>query len=270
MKKLNFITSINILMLTAILLSATAQAKNDKDERYGKRDRTLVGTPGPMGPTGPQGPQGVVGPAGANGITGTAPGDMQYWNGSAWVLIPVSENNTVLKNCNGIPTWVVAHCGNFEIGDIGPGGGMVFLITDELGLHGLEAALHDSQVSSWGCYGTDIVGTSESVGDGLANTDKIIAGCSDDNTAAKLARNDYSNVLREWYLPSLGELSAMYMAIGQGANPPHWNLGGFANKVYWSSTQDDNNNAWFVNFSDSSQAIPDKNSVLNIRPIRSF
>jgi hypothetical protein len=71
---------------------------------------------------------------------------MQWWNGSAWVMIPVGANNTTLKNCNGVPTWVIAHCG-FLIGDTGPAGSIVFYLTDATGLHGLEAAPVD-QVQS--------------------------------------------------------------------------------------------------------------------------
>ncbi|MCG3165835.1 MAG: hypothetical protein POELPBGB_01610 [Bacteroidia bacterium] len=100
----------------------------------------INGTNGADGATGPQGAQGVTGPAGANGIAGvtgatgatgatgpagvngtngatgatgpagafqngTSPGDMLYWNGSQWTRIPIGQNNAVLTNCNGVPTW---------------------------------------------------------------------------------------------------------------------------------------------------------------------
>jgi hypothetical protein len=34
-----------------------------------------------------------------------APGDMQYWNGTRWVIIPAGPNGAVLTMCNGIPAW---------------------------------------------------------------------------------------------------------------------------------------------------------------------
>jgi len=37
---------------------------------------------------------------------GTASGDMLYWNGSAWVRIPVGTDGQVLKLVSGVPTWV--------------------------------------------------------------------------------------------------------------------------------------------------------------------
>ncbi len=42
----------------------------------------------------------------ANGNpTGNTPGDMQYWNGTKWVLIPAGANGATLTMCNGVPTW---------------------------------------------------------------------------------------------------------------------------------------------------------------------
>lgn len=45
---------------------------------------------GPRGPAGPQGEQGPEGPPGPAGSfpSGSAPGDMQYWNGTQWIMIP--------------------------------------------------------------------------------------------------------------------------------------------------------------------------------------
>ena len=71
--------------------------------------------PGPIGATGPQGPQGVAGTNGTNGTNGTFPpgtvaGEMNYWNGTAWVTVapgvslPGNQVQT-LGFCNGVPTW---------------------------------------------------------------------------------------------------------------------------------------------------------------------
>ena len=74
------------------------------------------GTPGPQGltgATGPQGDQGIQGPNGAQGIQGpagtfppgTVAGEMNYWNGTAWVTVAPGTNNQNLTFCNGVPTW---------------------------------------------------------------------------------------------------------------------------------------------------------------------
>jgi hypothetical protein len=39
------------------------------------------------------------------GVTGNNPGDMQYWDGKEWVLVPVGSNGQVLTLVNGVPTW---------------------------------------------------------------------------------------------------------------------------------------------------------------------
>ena len=47
------------------------------------------GTPGPIGATGPQGDIGPVGPTGPTGTfpPGTVAGEINYWNGTAWVTV---------------------------------------------------------------------------------------------------------------------------------------------------------------------------------------
>ncbi|MFT3682050.1 MAG: fibronectin type III domain-containing protein [Ferruginibacter sp.] len=39
------------------------------------------------------------------GITGNSIGDMQYWDGKQWVLLPAGINNQELSICNGTPVW---------------------------------------------------------------------------------------------------------------------------------------------------------------------
>ena len=80
-----------------------------------------VGAKGATGATGPQGPIGATGPKGATGATGpqgpagtmpagTAIGDIQYWDGSAWKLLPKGADSAILTVCNGVPTWTTSGC----------------------------------------------------------------------------------------------------------------------------------------------------------------
>jgi len=73
------------------------------------------GTPGPQGPQGIAGTNGTNGTNGATGPAGTFPpgtvaGEMNYWNGTAWVTVapglslPGNQALT-LSLCNGVPTW---------------------------------------------------------------------------------------------------------------------------------------------------------------------
>ena len=54
----------------------------------------------------------LIGPKGSF-PNGTNPGDMQYWNGSLWQMIPKGLDEQVLTISNGIPKWV-NNSGSFE------------------------------------------------------------------------------------------------------------------------------------------------------------
>lgn len=70
-------------------------------------------TPGPKGDKGDQGVQGFDGLEGAPGATGPAgsfppgnnPGDMEYWNGTHWVVVAGGSEGQNLTFCNGRPIW---------------------------------------------------------------------------------------------------------------------------------------------------------------------
>ena len=232
-----------------------------------KGDKDVESDIGPMGPQGPQGIQGIIGLTGAAGAAGTGPvgtatGDMQWWNGIAWVMIGVGANNTTLKNCDGIPTWVAGQC-SFLIGDTGPAGGKVFYVTDNTGLHGLEAAPIDQATSVWGCYPASIVGArGNAVGTGAANTAAIVAACSEANTAAKIADAYALNGYTDWYLPSKDELNLLYQQKTV--------VGGFAGSDYWSSTEGNSSYAWLQGFNNGYQNGYSKNYSLPVRAVRAF
>ena len=249
----------------------------------------LTGLNGKAGATGPKGIQGPVGPSGAKGETGLTGargpaglpqagnnlGDMQYWDGSQWQIVQVGTNNTTLKVCNGVPKWVQVNC-SFQIGDKGPAGGIVFYLSDNTGLHGLEAApadIIDSKGNSdfaWGCYTnwTLVFGAkATAVGTGAANTAAIVSACNELNTAAKMADNYTFNGYSDWFLPSQDELNLLY---GKKSI-----VGGFVNFSYWSSSeQGDQGNAWAQGFDTSGQWSGQygngKDNAYLVRAIRSF
>jgi len=59
---------------------------------------------GPQGQAGLTGPQGPTGPAGSTS-SGTNPGDMLYWTGTQWSMVPGGNYGQGLYYCNGVPTW---------------------------------------------------------------------------------------------------------------------------------------------------------------------
>jgi len=166
-----------------------------------KGDIGATGATGVKGDTGATGATGAKGDTGATGSfpTGNALGDMQYWNGTAWVMLPGS-NGATLKFYNGVPTWT------YRIGDDGPAGGKVFYVTDG-GAHGFEAAPVDQASGQWGCMGTPIGAIGRDVGEGSQNTADILAGCPTLGIAARIAEEYSLNGYDDWFLPSQRELN---------------------------------------------------------------
>jgi len=207
-------------------------------------------TPGPQGEIGDAGASGAKGMTGATGqngadgvmYDGAFEGDMQYWNGNAWIMITApAVNADSLSFCDGQPTWTQVGCPAvvYEVGDTGPAGGIVFYVSNE-GLNGLEAAPVDQGSAEWGCRGERIqFALNNDIGAGKANTDHIMAhscittpeygGVTMD--AANLTREYSLGGYSDWYLPSRNELDIMLRNF-------HYNkLGGFAYQSYWSSYQ---------------------------------
>ena len=88
----------------------------------------------------------------------------------------------------------------------------------------------------WGGFGTDIPGldnqtyaTVEGDFNGTANTNAIVGALGEGAYAAKLCYDLSFNGCEDWYLPTVGELVAMYQQLG-----PAWQL---ENKNYWSSNE---------------------------------
>ena len=146
-------------------------------------------------------------------------------------------------------------------------GGIVFYL-DSTGQHGLVCAPSDQGGFLWGCWGTNIAGTSTAMGTGQMNTNLILSGCSEGPIAASVCDNLVLNGYSDWYLPSLAELQLM------GTNLHAQGIGGFiSNSAYWSSSQLNSNYAWVLTFNVSGVSTGNyaKNSFANqVRAVRAF
>lgn len=131
--------------------------------------------------------------------------------------------------------------------------------------HGLIVTPNDIGTAEWGCYGTDISGTSTAYGSGNSNTTAILLGCGMSGIAAKICGDLTMGGYDDWYLPSRDELIKLFnykIAIG-----------GFVSGYYWSSSQYNANSAWFINMGDGSVnwlGFGTHYPFVNVRPIRSF
>jgi hypothetical protein len=211
--------------------------------------------------------------------SGSTTGDMQYWNGTAWVVIATTLNEgAVLQMISGVPTWI----GGTPppppaIGDLRDGG-VVFWVDGNGG--GLVCALSDYATQiEWGCYNSDLpsvpnvaynggnpVGAGAEIGDGEFNTTSILADCP--TAPAALAARSYG---AEWFLPSINELKEIY--INKATLEAVSGFTAFSNNYYWSSTEFDNYNAWFQIFDNDYngyQSDGSKDTLYIVRAVRAF
>ena len=182
----------------------------------------------------------------------------------------------------------------YAIGDTGPGGGLVFLISGGLTYEMAPktwsgSSSDDTPTLAW-CSDTStsivgVVGTL--VGTGSANTTAMLAlPCT---SGAAFSADAYAGGgLTDWFLPSKDELNAMcYYSRNLSASPDptdscYATSGtsqdgtfaagsfGFASDRYWSSSQYDAGNAWIQNLVNGYPFYDLKSNSLRVRPVRAF
>ena len=190
------------------------------------------------------------------------------------------------------PTTTIAR--TYQVGDAGPGGGMVFYDAGTKQLWGryLEVAPTDYQVNGlrasveWGCYETLTGVTATAIGAGKDNTDMIRSKqCAAAGIAADVA-NKYSTstaAAGQWFLPSMDELNelckiysngrtdtAQYESNQNGCTGSTSPTGGFAAAYYWSSSDSLAGHAWGENFGYGIQTNVRKDTASFVRPVRAF
>jgi hypothetical protein len=202
---------------------------------------------------------------------GDTQGDMQYFDGSDWALVPAPTDTTtthILSIINGQPSWQPT---SFSIGDTGPAGGFVFYVTDG-GLHGMEAAPVDQSTGAeWGCSGSAIEGADGTdIGTGADNTNDIIDGCATQGIAARVAKDYTLNGYGGWYLPSKDELNLMWEILADPDSVNSNNLAGFGTGRYFSSSEKNPGAAWGQRFGNGTGKGIGKDTERYVRAVRVF
>lgn len=168
----------------------------------------------------------------------------------------------------------------YSIGDFARGG-IVFWV-DETGQHGLVCAKEDQSSGVRWYAGTN--GYTRAKGDGVysgkANTVIIIAAQvaigDDGNTYAaricnELQITESGITYGDWYLPSKFEVNLMHINKATINTTASANGGSnFSTGTYWSSTEFDNNNAWYQFFLNGFQNYYNKSNTSNVRAVRAF
>jgi hypothetical protein len=194
-------------------------------------------------------------------------GQMQYFNGTAWV-------DMVGNAPAGVYTPAV--------GEAYQGGKVAYILVsgdpgyDATTPHGLIAATTDQSTGIQWCnncnpnnggYQSSTGATRTEIGLGLTNTNTIIAiqGPTSTSYAAGLARAYNGGGYTDWYLPSKDELNKLYLNKAL--------IGGFDYRPYWSSTElvsGPQSWTWAQVFGNGNQDYYNKFATNFVRAIRSF
>ncbi len=203
-------------------------------------------------------------------------GKKLIWNKGVKVSTPKLVVTPTSTPAAGITCPVKGKC---EIGNKGPGGGIVFYVAPTPQSWGqyLEVA-----PATWNGTSTDprvlwcdvrdvslvstvtdpefkkLIGTE--IGKGKWNTQLMTAFCK--SGVANLASAYRGGGKSDWFLPSKDELNQMYV------NKP--TIGDFASGSYWSSSEDSASKAWAQYFRIRYQYDANKADTVHVRPVRAF
>ncbi|HEY9425862.1 MAG TPA: beta-L-arabinofuranosidase domain-containing protein [Gemmatimonadaceae bacterium] len=164
----------------------------------------------------------------------------------------------------------------YEIGDVGPAGGLIFYINPDHRRDGwryLEAAPFDQSLGAkWGCFRRPIPGAAgTAIGTGLQNTKDILAACAEPGSAADLCAQLNVSGIRGWFLPSMDELAEMYRNLKAAGIGDFRDAGMVDNCQYWASTQNDADMAGHIDFADNGRRHgDDKDFPRRVRAIRAI
>ena len=207
-----------------------------------------------------------------------------------------ANNGTGGWTCGRSMTWartpVAASSGGgsvtYALGDIGPGGGLVFLISGGLTYEMAPKTWGANETTgiAWCSDTTNSVSTNDAIGTGSANTTAMLTTAGSFVACTSSAPNAVDAYagggLTDWFLPSKDELNAMCNYSRNPTTPPTgactgaqdgtFSTGtyGFASAFYWSSSQLNASSAWLQHFDDGNLLNANKNSTLRVRQVRAF
>jgi hypothetical protein len=168
----------------------------------------------------------------------------------------------------------VQSASTYQIGDIGPAGGIVFYdrFSSAGGWRYLEAAPQvTEQELAWGRF-VNFDGTTTAVGGGKRNSELIVQAEKNLVTAARFCADLEYGGHDDWFLPSKDELDLMYKNLKAERQ------GGFSSTIYWSSSYSGgwDSGPWRQDFGDGVQRFDSiwsgsgGSNAYRVRAVRQF
>ena len=161
------------------------------------------------------------------------------------------------------------------VGDIGPGGGIVFITPETEGNTRPDYYLEAAPLNGFAAENCADGKNDAEIGTGKSNTEIAGKSCrsGDELNAMQLADNLVFNGLDDWFLPSQDELVALSQSKDLFNCPANGLCStNFTAETYWSSTFSADGEPVALNFAtaDSQPAAADRASNFGVRPVRAF
>ena len=172
-----------------------------------------------------------------------------------------------------------------QVGDYRDGGVVFYVAPSPTDLNGdgnddtgLVCAVEDqSSGIKWDSNGTDTTFPTGAygvgIGTGSSNTSIVINQqiSAQTNYGVALAANYNGGGFNDWFLPSKDELNKMYDNKSTINTTAISNAGeAFANKSYWSSTEDNQDQSFIQSLDFGGQIPSAKNNLFRVRAVRAF
>jgi hypothetical protein len=148
------------------------------------------------------------------------------------------------------------HAGGYVFFNDGKGGGLAASKSDQ--------AASQIWIEGGAAFLTRNRNTSPEIGTGLANSYAIVSQDNHTGSAAQVCIDHNDGTYHDWFLPSKDELHLIYTRLKKIG------VGGFADYVYWSSTEEYTITAWTQHFKDGAQHAYDKDLKYHVRAVRAF
>ncbi|MBN1533799.1 MAG: IPT/TIG domain-containing protein [Spirochaetes bacterium] len=218
-------------------------------------------------------------------VTGNFGGLEKSGSFKEWNTLPggggdrYNMGETFTMGSTDVKLYAIYHTAYYKLRDVGPAGGLIFYVASDYskGWRYLEAAPADVGPGVYGCEGAVFGATATAPGEGLGNTNIIVAKCGEPNLLAQSCLDYENNTYTDWYMPTGNGNYDLASSYASEMHLIYHNLhehgvGNMQKVSYYSSTE-----MWTVNASIFAYDLEPPNNYIGgktlslwARPVRRF